>query len=304
MIKISFFLTVLFCFVTSFPQVGIPQRLNKKTYTKKNDLFRQELRRLVTVRLKKRDGIILFKDIKTHELEIFGNAKLFEQEFLPGSLAKLLSAELAIKTNQTLSFDCSGHVRLKNRQKYYCWNYHGHGKLDLSKAISVSCNLYFLSLAENLNYSDWKNLLQSYQAFKNKDFILSLREKSSLLWSVGESLSIKWSPQEALAFWEELMVRLQYTEYSEILTGLKWVAQKGGTAQILSESGLAVLAKTGTVESSTRAYPKDAWLLVAYPYERPRFLIVIFLKRARAYQDASLLAKEILILAKEYHENF
>ncbi|WP_457756287.1 penicillin-binding protein 2 [Thermodesulfatator indicus] len=70
----------------------------------------------------------------------------------PGSTFKILTAmaglEEKVITPQETVF-CPGYYRL-GRRIFRCWRSWGHGKVDLLKAIEVSCDVYFYKLGEEL----------------------------------------------------------------------------------------------------------------------------------------------------------
>jgi len=72
----------------------------------------------------------------------------------PGSTLKpfvaLAGLELDIVDEHTESF-CPGWFTLPGQEhRYRCWKSHGHGKVDLKKAISQSCDVYFYDLANTM----------------------------------------------------------------------------------------------------------------------------------------------------------
>ncbi|MGE0555943.1 MAG: penicillin-binding protein 2 [Gemmatimonadales bacterium] len=70
--------------------------------------------------------------------------------FSPGSPFKLVTAAIALKRG-LVDFDsrmpvaCTGGLRFGNRV-FHCWKRAGHGSLDLTGAITASCNIYFYQL--------------------------------------------------------------------------------------------------------------------------------------------------------------
>ncbi len=70
--------------------------------------------------------------------------------FPPGSPFKLVTAAVALKRglvtfSSRMPQPCTGGFRFGNRV-FHCWNKSGHGSLDLSEAITRSCNIYFYQL--------------------------------------------------------------------------------------------------------------------------------------------------------------
>ena len=70
--------------------------------------------------------------------------------FPPGSPFKLITAAIALRRG-LVNFDthmpqsCTGGLRYGNRV-FHCWKKGGHGSLDLTQAITGSCNVYFFQL--------------------------------------------------------------------------------------------------------------------------------------------------------------
>lgn len=70
----------------------------------------------------------------------------------PGSTFKMITAlaalEAGIITKNTEIF-CPGHYDVGN-QKFHCWKVGGHGTVDVVRAISESCDVFFYTLARDL----------------------------------------------------------------------------------------------------------------------------------------------------------
>ncbi len=63
----------------------------------------------------------------------------------PGSTFKPIVALAALQegvVNADSTFSCPGYLQFGNR-KYRCWRDHGHGSMDLERAIMQSCDVYF-----------------------------------------------------------------------------------------------------------------------------------------------------------------
>ena len=72
----------------------------------------------------------------------------------PGSTLKpfvaLAGLETGVVTEHSKTF-CPGWYTLPGKDhRYRCWKKHGHGKVDLLKAVSQSCDVYFYDLANTL----------------------------------------------------------------------------------------------------------------------------------------------------------
>ncbi|MBW2108539.1 MAG: penicillin-binding protein 2 [Deltaproteobacteria bacterium] len=78
--------------------------------------------------------------------------KAIQGQYPPGSTFKIVTAMAALEeglvTRET-RFYCPGYYRYGNRT-YRCWSRHGHGSVDLVRAMAESCDVYFFQLGEKL----------------------------------------------------------------------------------------------------------------------------------------------------------
>ncbi len=73
-------------------------------------------------------------------------------EYLPGSIAKLITASAALEQHliaPTTVFHCPGALQIGDRV-IHCWNRDGHGPLTLPEALMQSCNVYFMQVGLKL----------------------------------------------------------------------------------------------------------------------------------------------------------
>ena len=76
----------------------------------------------------------------------------FRGLYPPGSTFKMVTALAALESGiatPELEFSCDGRHEVQTRN-FHCWRSSGHGAVDLRKAISESCDVYFYQLAERL----------------------------------------------------------------------------------------------------------------------------------------------------------
>lgn len=139
-----------------------------------------EFQKRLTDLIRAKKATIAFLDLKTHEILALASSPAFDPnvfvsptgsrerlEFLsnpdapfldrgtgavypPGSVFKLVTAIAALEsgkiTPQT-TFRCPGYFRLTPHSRpFRCWREHGHGHLDLYRAIERSCNVYFYNV--------------------------------------------------------------------------------------------------------------------------------------------------------------
>lgn len=89
--------------------------------------------------------------------------KAIQAQLAPGSTFKIIMAVAGVEENvaQTLHINCGGGANFYGRY-FKCWVPHGHGGVELSKAIYQSCDVFFYTLAERLGIeriSKWATLL-------------------------------------------------------------------------------------------------------------------------------------------------
>ena len=89
-----------------------------------------------------------YLDDKRHPLE----NKALKGQYPPGSTFKIITALAAldagiIDANSTVV--CKGSYTV-GKTVFKCWNKHGHGSVNLKKALRESCDVYFYQLAERL----------------------------------------------------------------------------------------------------------------------------------------------------------
>ncbi|MDD7983352.1 penicillin-binding transpeptidase domain-containing protein [Lentisphaera marina] len=77
--------------------------------------------------------------------------------YMPGSIIKPLVAGLALERgliDEESVYDCDGAYHLGSRSRIRCANRWGHGKINVTKALEVSCNPFFIDLAVRLGMED------------------------------------------------------------------------------------------------------------------------------------------------------
>lgn len=83
--------------------------------------------------------------------------RTIQTRYPPGSTYKMISAIAALEDSiATLSttFYCSGHFKFGNKD-FLCHGGNGHGSVDMTRAIQVSCNTYFYNLVRRIGFERW-----------------------------------------------------------------------------------------------------------------------------------------------------
>ena len=76
-------------------------------------------------------------------------SKTVQDAYPPGSTFKIITALAALEAKiiePKDSFSCKGKIEVSNRF-FHCWKKGGHGKMNLTKSLSESCDVYFYELA-------------------------------------------------------------------------------------------------------------------------------------------------------------
>jgi penicillin-binding protein 2 len=161
--------------------------------------------------------------------------KAFQAMYPPGSTYKMVTALAGLATGvitKDTTFHCSGSIPFGNRQ-YHCWKKGGHGTVDLMRAISESCDVYFYQVgmkvgvdglakyANKLGLGLKTNALVEYE----KEGIIPTKEwkkkKYGVKWQDGETLSI------SIGQGFDLVTPLQLCQMTSILAngGKKYLPQ-------------------------------------------------------------------------------
>lgn len=88
-------------------------------------------------------------------------------------------------------------------------------------------------------------------------------------------------------------VKFKESTFSTIISGLrKVVSDPQGTGNALSTLAVKVAGKTGTAQVARKA--THAWFLGFFPFDKPKFVICIFLENGGPGHAASIVAKQII----------
>ncbi len=130
--------------------------------------------------------------------------KVVQAMYPPGSTYKMMTAiaglSSGIITKDTV-FYCPGHYYFGNR-RYHCWKRGGHGAVDLKRAISESCDVYFYQVGLRAGVDKLAKIANMF-GLGHKSGIEMEHEKSGITptkawkkknrkqkWQEGETLSV------------------------------------------------------------------------------------------------------------------
>lgn len=120
----------------------------------------------------------------------------------PGSIFKIIVALAALENNIGSNFTvfCEGHIYAGNR-KFRCSHSHGHGKVNMQKAIISSCNIYFYTIVKIIGVEKILNLAAKFGYGEltgidlhgeSSGFLPSKKwkkRKTNQEWTLGDSLN-------------------------------------------------------------------------------------------------------------------
>lgn len=151
-----------------------------------------------------------------------------------------------------------------------CWQPTPHGKLDVTQAVSVSCNSYFLQMARVVSLEQVGPVAQS--------FGLEMPDANSTspnLIGLGEQWRI--SPIHMARAYLELFRRKNQPGVAPILEGMRLSAQHGtGSAVDRQLKQATALVKTGTaVCTHSPRSATDGFVLALVPADQPEILLLM-----------------------------
>jgi penicillin-binding protein 2 len=124
-------------------------------------------------------------------------------QYPPGSVFKIVVALAALEhgvVSPTEEIYCKGYYTLGDRP-YRCWKKHGHGHVNLQRAIAESCDVYFYTLGLRLGPDKIADMarklglgqITGFESGHEKAGLIPTREwklkRLGIPWQAGESLS-------------------------------------------------------------------------------------------------------------------
>jgi len=214
---------------------------------------------------------------------------------LPGSVMKLVTAaalyESGIVTDQTV-VECRGFVEERG-QTYSCL--YPHGKVDLTKAIGLSCNVFFatmsvrLSSTAILDYGAKFGLNKAIAGFPSGKFplkpgidsipyalglaedlqpnALQLLRLSALVGLSGKTPPLHNAidqPRDT----DILQIPLQVHTWQILQQGMRIAGRQGTAKQLDPDDKLKAAFKTGTAPHGKTF---QSWIIGYFPYDSPSY---------------------------------
>jgi cell division protein FtsI/penicillin-binding protein 2 len=151
-----------------------------------------------------------------------------------------------------------------------CWLPRGHGDLGIVRAVALSCNSYFISLAGDVTPAE-------VIAVARRFGLNGPEAQASAEDMVGMHGAWREAPSAIASAYAELLGERSRPGVREIVAGMAQAA-RDGTAAGLSAGGsrTAVLAKTGTAHCTHHpSAPGDGFVVAAWPADAPTYLLLL-----------------------------
>ncbi len=256
-------------------------------------------------------------DLKKRRMAVVCSVDDFSRPQALGSLLKPFVALAAAESGVPL-FAFKVYCEASDKSvpvKESCWDRRGHGDMDFTNALTLSCNYFFSSLAEKIDENIWRQTFKTFGLFA-PDFSKNTPLSQRKALAIGSRPDFLMSPAQVLFAYvallgEDLMIfdfvkketvlLKKNEEIMSMFPGMREVmsrqtavlalTQKTGTVKNQNHFPIPAYVKTGTSfamkgseifgEEDSQVDPSqtDGWAFVALPVGRPRFAIL--LKKSR-----------------------
>ena len=277
-----------------------------------------------------KEGAIVINDPSSGRIRaILGEELAVRSAFPPGSLIKLVTVWAGLEDgviDPNMVFECNESVLLSGKH-FSCWDTRGHGQLDLIRAISHSCNVYFYNLS-HITGAERTYLALRDLGFGEKTGInIKMEDSGGILppgsddiedYAIGDTDKITATPTQvitylsalvnggkifypkvtpdkrAIASFEPKIKKVVGVSRSETVIKRGMLeAVKYGTASRANIEDFKIIGKTGTggfLGSSDRTH---GWFIGFHPQKNPEIGVLVFIYRGTGGEDAAPVARDI-----------
>lgn len=261
----------------------------------------------------------------------------------PGSVFKIITSACAIENLSNwrdITYECKGIAQFEE-SKIQCYNRDVHGKVNISSAMSVSCNTFFATIGTMLKGNTLKVTAENSFFNKPLDYPLeynlssfeldSFSSESELLQtSIGQGKTLI-SPLHMAMITSSvanngIMMKPYVLDYIITYSGKekdKTIPEKkaqifsydtsfeiknmmesvvvSGTAIKAKIKGVSVAGKTGTAENASG--DDHAWFVAFAPSDNPQIAVSVILENSGKGSKAIPIARDIIKFALEKNNN-
>ncbi len=250
----------------------------------------------------------------------------------PGSIFKLLTATAAMEAGmEDYEYNCKGEATFGDKV-IHCFKNKAHGNVDLTQALTVSCNTYFASLLEEMGTESLEKVCEnalfnttynttvphsksSFTANSKTDIALlsqtAIGQGKTLVTPLHMAIVcsaianggiamepylvdsvITPSENTAVKNMPKSLTRIFTSEQAHELTKMMQSVVDNGTASPIALKGIKICAKTGTAENEGE---KDhGWLVAFAPADNPEIAISIVLENSDGPSKAMPVVKSMI----------
>ncbi len=246
----------------------------------------------------------------------------------PGSVFKPVIAYIALESMMVTPFYnvyCNYKYEIYDQILLCSWS-EGHKQVNMEKAIAVSCNFYFYTIARLIGEEKMLSYFRELDLDKKTGIDLDGEVKSSIPEQLDEielaNIGIGMNPELLLTpikilqilnifsangklvkpvYYSNSKIHIQKqlkfnpTETSPILNGMKRSVESG-TSKSLNLNPFKVSGKTGT-STIDNSNLRDNWALFFgfYPYNNPEVSILVIVKGGYGSTDAVPIARSVFL---------
>ncbi|MCK4667775.1 hypothetical protein KAU33_13545 [Candidatus Dependentiae bacterium] len=253
----------------------------------------------------------------------------------PGSVFKPVIAYIALESMMVTPFykvNCNYKYEVYNKILFCSWA-EGHKQVNMEKAIAVSCNYYFYTIARLIGEEKMLSYFQELDLDKKTDIDIEGEVKNSIPKQldeielanigIGVNSELLLTPIKIMQIMNifpangklvkpvyysnskkhiQKQVKFMHNENSPILNGMKRSVEVG-TSKGLNLKPFKVSGKTGTspIDNSNL---RDNWALFFgfYPYNNPEVSILVIVKGGYGSTDAVPVARSVFLKYFEIKE--
>lgn len=259
--------------------------------------------------------------------------RAFQGLYAPGSTFKIVTALSAMENGFDLEnfyYECKGEESFENKI-IHCFDNTAHGKVDIYKAMEVSCNTFFSSLGEELGNEKLLKTALNVNLNTNIPFVL---QSSNSSFELNKNSSESELVETAIGQGKTLVTplymaclvsaaanggvmmkpyiidhtegyngniknkkipeklnRIMSIENSKKIKDMLLNVVTDGTGKAAYIKGFEIAGKTGTAENP--AGTAHSWFVGFAPYDNPEIAVSIVLENPIEGQKATIIAKKI-----------
>jgi penicillin-binding protein 2 len=266
-----------------------------------------------------REGAIVVADPTSGRLLALVNPAMANAAYPPGSAFKLVTALAAIEAGlaaPSRTMRCDGTYRplgpVPTGFAPRCWKPGGHGDLTLEEALAASCNVAMMAWGERTGGESLHAVARRAGLGVLPGRLPGPQDVRSLVpMSMGEGPRLAVTPLQLagligaiatgrtprLPAWRPAPARgvplADVATLKRLRAGMRASVVAGSSRQA-ALNALSVAGKTGTASYTDGTNRTYGWFAGYAPADRPRVVVVVFLKAANGFADAAPLAKRVL----------